>query len=405
MKTNFKSLLPKGFVIFAIVIFLLIFISENINGRFWLNDFKVYYSAAQALTHGTQVYGIHFGLDSGYYKYSPFVLLLFMPFTLLPYNVACIIYYCGIMFFVLGIFVLLKSMIREYFFKDTIKYEGWILTVIFIFILNLLYREFHLGNTNMLLLFLLLLVIKNLVRSRYLISGLLFCLIILFKPFFLILALPMLLHNKWKILGGGIVFMLAQLLILILFLGWNATLLLHSEWLKAILDHSSSFPSNNNIDYLVRSFIYPGLTISFQYFVLAGIVFFFMLLYGLNIFFRRNQQRRMPDADFIFECFVLIAILPSILNTDTEHFLNTLPLITMITYYIFKQKKVFPIICFFILFILYGTNSNDIVGKTIGDFYDKIGVVGISNLLLVIFAFFVYFKRIKKTYFCISEDL
>ena len=45
----------KGFVIFSTLFFILSFIIENINGRFWLNDFKVYYLAAQALLEGKEV--------------------------------------------------------------------------------------------------------------------------------------------------------------------------------------------------------------------------------------------------------------------------------------------------------------------------------------------------------------
>ena len=43
------------FSLFAWIIFILVFIIENINGRFWLNDFKVYYDAADAMTHGAAI--------------------------------------------------------------------------------------------------------------------------------------------------------------------------------------------------------------------------------------------------------------------------------------------------------------------------------------------------------------
>jgi hypothetical protein len=33
----------KFFVVFALFIFIVIFALENLNNRFWLNDFKVYY--------------------------------------------------------------------------------------------------------------------------------------------------------------------------------------------------------------------------------------------------------------------------------------------------------------------------------------------------------------------------
>ena len=61
---------------------------EIVNGRFWLNDFRVYWSAADALVHHRQVYGIPFGEDTGFFKYAPIVAIAFVPFTLLPYGLA-----------------------------------------------------------------------------------------------------------------------------------------------------------------------------------------------------------------------------------------------------------------------------------------------------------------------------
>jgi hypothetical protein len=82
----FERLKPYvPFIVFATVLFAAIFAIEKINERFWLNDFKVYYSAAQALISGEQVYGVPFGLDTGFYKYSPFVAMLFVPYTFFNY--------------------------------------------------------------------------------------------------------------------------------------------------------------------------------------------------------------------------------------------------------------------------------------------------------------------------------
>ena len=57
-----KKNLPVKFMGFAATLLLLIFIVENINGRFWLNDFKVYCGGALAFLHGEPVYGVAFAL-------------------------------------------------------------------------------------------------------------------------------------------------------------------------------------------------------------------------------------------------------------------------------------------------------------------------------------------------------
>ena len=47
----------KNFLIFSGLILLFILIIENVNQRFWLNDFKVYYLAAEAFLTHQPVYG------------------------------------------------------------------------------------------------------------------------------------------------------------------------------------------------------------------------------------------------------------------------------------------------------------------------------------------------------------
>ena len=93
---------PKFFIVFVALACLAIFVFENINHRFWLNDFKVYYGGATALLNGEQVYGVLYSLGSGYYKYSPFTALLAIPFCLFNFNTAAIF-----QFFILSFSIIL----------------------------------------------------------------------------------------------------------------------------------------------------------------------------------------------------------------------------------------------------------------------------------------------------------
>jgi hypothetical protein len=394
MKIDLKKWLPQGFLFFVLAVCLLLFISELVNHRFWLNDFKVYYLSAQAMLDGQQIYGIPHGLDSGFYKYSPFVLLLFMPATLLPYQSVCIMYYFDIVAAILLVFILMRYFIVRYFSHEPVSYQGWILSVAFVFALNLLYRELHLGNTNILLLLMILLMILLVINSRYFLAGLIFGLILLFKPFFLILAIPLLLHKKHRIIYGTIVLLIIQAMFIMILFGWNTFYFLHAAWVKTIFSHSTSFPSGNNIEYLVRNFITVDLPGTFGYILLLAVMLFLIIFFFYKNKISGATENKSDDTkNFMMECFLSIAILPSILNTDSEHFLYSLPLILLITFDVFHRKQPLLFICLFLLFLLYGTNSNDIVGKTIGDFYDRIGAVGISNLLLVSWGCYLYFAN------------
>ena len=90
---SFVSSDSRKFILYSALIFAAIFVVENINHRFWLNDFRVYYLAAKALIAGEQVYGVSFGLGTGFFKYSPMTLLLFTPYTIVSIQVANIIHF------------------------------------------------------------------------------------------------------------------------------------------------------------------------------------------------------------------------------------------------------------------------------------------------------------------------
>jgi len=394
MMIDAKKILPPGFLIFVLASCILLFTSELVNHRLWLNDFKVYYLSAKAMLEGQQIYGIPHGLDSGFYKYSPFVLLLYIPFTFLPYQAACIIYYFGIVIAVLLVFSIIRYFIVKFIIHEANKHQGWILSVAFVFALNLLYRELHLGNTNIFLLLLILMMVKLISESRFFIAGILFGLILLFKPFFLILAIPLLLHKKQRIIIGTASLFVLQAAIIIILYGWSTFYFLHAEWIKTMFSHSTSFPSGNNIEYLVRNFITTNLPANFSYLLLLAVMLFLIIFFFYKNYAKNKTVDKSEDnKNFILECFISIAIIPSILNTDTEHFLYTLPLILLITFDVFNRKKPVLFMGLFLLFLLYGTNSNDIVGKTIGDFYDRIGAVGISNLLLIIWGCYLYYAN------------
>jgi hypothetical protein len=84
---------PGRFTIIFGAISLLLFVLEHINGRFWLNDFRVYYGAGEALLNGAPLYGVAHGLDSGVFKYAPVLALVYALFAMLPYGVAASVQY------------------------------------------------------------------------------------------------------------------------------------------------------------------------------------------------------------------------------------------------------------------------------------------------------------------------
>ncbi len=391
-KMNLKLLWK--FVIFASALLVLDFIIENINGRFWLNDFKVYYLAAKAMLAGDQVYGIPFGLSSGLYKYSPFVLFFVFPYCLFPFEIAAVIHFFILSFIIVSLFFVIRNVYKNYLFEKPWKNLNLLFSFAFICVLIHFVKELHLGNINVLLLLLLCLSIDALMKSKLILSGILFGLVVLTKPFFLILLLPLLFRKQWKVLAslGGT--LILGFLIPALFFGFSYSVFLHGEWIRNIFAHNAEYPGHNSMQYLIQHYINPNVPNEFQYLIIAGGGLVFLIMHYFNRLFEKKHGNtaRLQHAGLIMEWFVLIAILPNLVKTDSEHFLCTLPLIMLIVFFLAAKKKVLPIAVFVILIFFYGANSMDLLGEKLSDVLFNMGLIGVSNLFIIAFALIIFYR-------------
>jgi hypothetical protein len=137
----------------------------------------VYYGAADALMNGEQVYGKSFGLSSGFYKYSPEILVPFLPFALLKYDVAAVFFYL----INTGIILLLLKEFKQTFFKSyEWGREVWFfLIVAVLFFGDQLERELFLGNVNALLLLLTLWSVRSIENNQRAKAGLIYAVVLI----------------------------------------------------------------------------------------------------------------------------------------------------------------------------------------------------------------------------------
>ena len=388
----FKDNSTKTYALIAVVLFATILIIEKINGRFWLNDFKVFYSAAEALLNNEQVYGKSFGLSTGFYKYSPFTLLLFTPFTLFSFEIASIIHFLLIGFCTIFTIIQLEQIISKYLFEYG-KRSYLIFLSIFLCVLLHLVRELHLGNINMILLALLSLSLKLGLESKPIPSGVILAIVIITKPYFIICVLPLLLHRRYKavltVMASGIIFVLVSAIII----GFSASITLYLDWFSAMMDHSSYLTSKHTIFTLLHN--YTGFLIQPNYALhLLGVTGLLSSAYFWYISRINNKNNPFnSDKSLIIHYYFLIAIIPNILITDTEHFLFSLPFIAILLIYLAKIKKPGWSILFVVLIFLYEGNSSDLIGKNLANKFENFGILGISNLIIISIVLFLFSRK------------
>ena len=102
------------------------------------------------------------------------------------------------------------------------------------------------------------------------------------------------------------------------------------------------------------------------------------------------KMRENANKNFIFEWFLILALIPNLVKTDSEHFLSSLPILIFIIYYIASKRKYWLIPLIVILIFFYGGNSYDLLGRDLSLKFVSMGLLGLSNILIIFLSLFLY---------------
>lgn len=361
-----------------------------LNGRLGMADFKVYFDAAGNWLAGQSPYGRSYGLSSGFYKYSPIALIPWVLMQPLGWGVSSTLYLLtmwGSMVWALPKFgIRVYRMLRSHQVRLSHP-TTWAFVIFALLSLQHLSRELLLGNVNWFLLLGIGLWWSRLQSVRHekshaIVNGLLLAGVCIFKPHFGIL-LPWLGWRRpkryliWTVVWGMILLFLPTL-----WLGplENASLLW--DWLGALLDHNTARINSFNTISGLLGLANHGLYSMIPVILAVGALIFWI-----------GAARRVERYDESLEVMVLVAIIPNLVLTDTEHFMWSLPLLAwwciILTNRAFWEQvpnwnRVLTTVVFFLLMIPYSVASPDLWGDRIGSFFEHGGPLGGANLFLIL---------------------
>ena len=197
-------------------------------------DFSIYFAASQDLAKGINVYTYNYGTNQDLpYMASPALAYLLYPFSLLSLPVAAAIWKMANILLLYRLWILLEKHFSSVNWKGK-QHRTWILLSI-LSLSFILYRNFHLSQFTVLLLYLIFEGIYQIRKSKYLLLG----------PFLLglgitvkilpIVALPYLLfRGYWKQVLLSILFLALTLFLPALTLGFDFALVLNRAWITSI---------------------------------------------------------------------------------------------------------------------------------------------------------------------------
>jgi len=393
---------PGRFTLVLGAVMLLLFVIEHINGRFWLNDFRVYYGAGESLLNGDTLYGVAHGLGTGVYKYAPLLAAFYALFALLPYSVAASIQYILIALAFLDGSRRIDRLVRERLL-DGRSANYWPLFLTGLVCVVHLHRELHLGNINMLLLWLLVVALENVLTGRVTCGGILLGAAILAKPHFVVLLPLLLLRTKFLIAGIALATIVIGILLPSLFLGFSGNMEVHRAWLGAMAEHNSTLIYTSGDDYRSVNTMYSFLHRStLKYFAGASAMEACALLgvvaaaFGAFVLWSK-QRNTDASRSFTFEFLVLVALVPSITLTDTEHFLLAMPLIAFLMQHLLPKScpRWLPWVAVPLLFA-FGGNWEDALGPVSKSMIHH-GMLGIGSFLLLLLCVLLFLRSNHST--------
>jgi hypothetical protein len=267
---------------------------------------------------------------------------------------------------------------------------------VFCCVLNHLFREVHLGNINMVIVLALSIALRLILKSKSITAGFLLALVIITKPYFIFFCLlPLLMHRKIKTILSVFVFLLIFLVVPIVFVGFTKNMSLHQQWISAMSGHSSYLYSNHTIVSLIQFYFYPAIPYKVTYYLIVFVGLLYIIYFWLNnqADNKNSNASILKNKSFIIQYFLLIAVVPNLLITDTEHFLFALPLITILVFFLSTTKNYILIGCFVLLAFFYGGNSPDLLGKELSSQIENHGLLGISNLIIILSVIYIYSRN------------
>ena len=179
-KLFYQSGLPVVFLA-TIILYLLEWRNQGIN----LLDFEVYYRSAARLMHGENLYRIASD-DYFVFKYSPVSAIFYIPFTFFPLAVAKNVYWLFLTIVAASSFLLCFRLAMPSWEETSIGKKYLFFVLIMLSIGVHLYREFALGQVNIVLFFSYLLIIRFYQLKKPIPVAVILAIGIFFKPWGLI---------------------------------------------------------------------------------------------------------------------------------------------------------------------------------------------------------------------------
>ena len=345
-----------------------------------MSDFEYYIQGGQRILKGETLYRASDGHLQ--YKYSPASAVFFSLFALLPYEAAKFIWYF------LELTLLFFSLVLSYnVLPSKHKKKGFIVILTFLVMAKFLGREIELGQVNIFIFFLLIMMVKAAVEKNDIKGGLFWGLSLLFKPYALVFFPYFVLKKRFRLIASGLGTILLGFIVPVIFYGFSGSLVVLKEWYSTL---SKSTPSliDHYDNASIHAFFLKNLPAEQRDVAIIciagaalviGVAFLWMMFQG--------NKRNLKEPEILEFSFLLILI-P--LFSPLAWYYNYLYSILTVVLLLNLIGKFPPVLKYVLIIDLLaiGASLREVLGKQGFHFYTQHSLVVLSYLIVLCYLFY-----------------
>jgi len=284
------------------------------------SDFKVFYTTAREFylrflndpAYGPvdKRYGPIYDFTKEFYhfRYSPFVVYLFMPLCRIPMGVALLVWT-----FILNILFLMSFILLAKVFGDGSARTTVLLSIACVAVLRFYFNNIALGQTDAVIAFLWCLFLYFFVRELTVPGAVTFALIVQFKPFFLPVLAYFILSKRWRLALYSVLAFEVFLFIPVIKTGYAEVTSLAYDWARMINSSIGSQignPKNQSLVHFILQLTGRGDNERLVYLV-SGVSYLVSLSLLALMRSLVSKQDRGPFRTFEVSFFLLAVLLSS----------------------------------------------------------------------------------------------
>ncbi|MHB1325276.1 MAG: glycosyltransferase family 87 protein [Thermoleophilia bacterium] len=387
----FKARWLIGFAaIFAVLCasMLVLEFTNRYNGGIWLRDFQVFYRAGGRILAGENLFR---PVRDGYYsyKYSPTAAIAFIPFSLIPFQAAEVVYWLFVSAMVITGFYLSLAIIYPDFRNADPKRFNLLLIAAALILGVHIWSELTLGQVNHLLLVMYLAIAWLFTKKKPLLLSFLWAFSLFFKPFGLIFLPYFILRKRYREVAYFIGFSALLFILPVVFYGGRfleQQRIWFSEISLELGSKGTLFQPGNHtlVSFIAQHSPLRSLDPGSAYLTVFKIVVMsLVILLALLVVRKGNGVPHGEALDFAF----LLALTPLLSYTSNNAF-GLVELAVFLLLFNFTKLRTWEKITAAVGFVLIGGNFHNQLpydwGVSFYQYYDSISLLTIGTIMLLV---------------------